>query len=99
MSQSESNKNDGKEKRQKKEDCVRRPCLLTVKQTDDWKARILFERKSARIGYYLFSQRFSWKEASIVMGFRQCFFRYTWSDQNSSTSSTKFYGVKLNHFA
>ena len=27
------------------------------------------------------------------MTFRQCFFRYTWSDQNSSTSFTKFYDV------
>ena len=33
-----------------------------------------------------FSRRFSWKkESTIVMAYRQCFFRYTWSDQNSST--------------
>ena len=30
------------------------------------------------------------KKPTIVMAFRQCFFRYTWSDQKSSTeSSTK----------
>ena len=39
-----------------------------------------------------FSRRFSRKEPTIVMAFRQCFFcKTTWTDQNSSTkSSTKF---------
>ena len=35
--------------------------------------------------FCVFSWRFSWKESTIVMAFRQCFFWYTRSDQNSST--------------
>ena len=46
--------------------------------------------------HLVFSRCFSWKEPTIVMAFRQCFFflknRYTWSDQNSSAKrSTKFH--------
>ena len=39
------------------------------------------------------------QEVDYSDGFLSAFFRYTWSDQKSSTkSSTKFYGVRLNLF-
>ena len=45
--------------------------------------------------FKIFSRHFFWESAIIVMTFRQCFFRYTWSGQNSSKKI--FYKI-LRHY-